>query len=288
MDPIRSHWTHPTDEAWEALTTEPAGVTHRAADGVNALWVEPAGSPADPVLFYVHGGGFVSGGVRTHRKLVGHLAAATGARALLVSYGHSPEHVYPAQLDQVTHAYEWLLAQGIARVAVAGDSCGGWLALSLARRVRDRGLPPPVALLLISAWVDLTQSGSSYRTNAALDPFFQKPLVDGLAAGFLGATDARDPVVDLLQADLAGFPPMSIQVGGDETLLDDSRALHARAVRAGVESRLEVFPGQLHTFQMAAGRTDVADAALRSLADWVRPRLVRNDAVRPEGPPDGE
>ena len=287
IDPVRRHWTRAADrwrgladttEPWEALTAEPAGVGHREVDvdGMPALWVEPEGADDSAVLFYIHGGGFVSGSVWTHRKLVGHLAAAAGVRALLVDYGYAPEHVYPVQLDQITSAYEWVLGQGTrpGRLAVAGDSCGGWLALALALRTRDRGLPLPAALLLISPWVDLAQSGSSYRTNAAVDPFFHKEVVDGLAAGFLGPTSATAPSVDLLQADLTGLPPMNIQVGGDETLVDDSRTLHAIAGKAGVDSHLEVFPGQLHTFQMAAGRTGVADQAVGSLADWVRPRLA--------------
>jgi acetyl esterase/lipase len=238
--------------------------------------VQPEAADDGAVIFYIHGGGFVSGSVWTHRKLVGHLAAATGARALLASYGYAPEHVYPEQLDQITRAYEWVLGEGAqpGRLAIAGDSCGAWLALSLALRARDRGLPLPAALLLISPWVDLAQSGSSYQTNAATDPFFHKEVVDSLAAGFLGPTSAAAPRVDLLQADLTGLPPMNIQVGGDETLVDDSRTLHSIAGKAGVESQLEVFPKQLHTFQMAAGRTRVADQAVGSLADWVRPRLA--------------
>lgn len=264
-DPIRRHWTNPDAQPWEALTAEPAGVGHREvdADGTPALWLEPANPTADSVIFYIHGGGFVSGSIWTHRKLVGHLAAAAGRRALLVSYELSPGHRHPYQLDQVTRAYEWARAQAApAKIAVAGDSCGAWLAVSLTHRVAHK----PAALGLISPWVDMTQSGATYRTNAEKDPFFQKPVVDGLAATFLGSTDPRDPAVDLLQQDLTGFPPMIVQVGADETLLDDSRALHAMAVSAGVESRLEVYPDQLHTFQMAAGRTTTADDAIRSLA----------------------
>lgn len=171
--------------------------------------------------------------------MVGHLAKAMGARALLVTYGYAPEHVYPAQLDDVARAYEWLRHNG--KTVVGGDSCGGWLALSLALRSRN-------------------------RPNADVDPLFSKPFVDGLARSYLGATDARDPAVDLLQADYAGLPPMIIQAGGDETLLDDSRVLDGLARKAGVESHLEVFPGQQHSFQMAAGRLPVADEAIRKLA----------------------
>ncbi|MEV4513877.1 alpha/beta hydrolase [Dactylosporangium sp. NPDC049525] len=280
-DPVRRHWAlsrlqwqgvPDAAEPWESLTAEPAGVEHRETDagGAPALWVEPRETADGAVMMYIHGGGFVSGSVWTHRKLAGHLAAATGTRALLVTYSYAPEHVHPEQLDQVTRAYTWLLEQGTdpARLVLAGDSCGAWLAVSLAVRARDRGLPLPAALLLISPLVDLTQSGASYRTNAATDPFFAKEIVDGLAAGFLGPASATDPGIDLLQADLTGLPPMKIQVGGDEALLDDSRALHAIAGKTGVESDLEVFEGQLHTFQMAAGTTDAADQAIRSFAAW--------------------
>jgi epsilon-lactone hydrolase len=279
IDPVRRHWTlsaeamqgRGTSEPWEDLTADPAGVGYREVDA-SKMWIEPEGADPDAVLFYIHGGGWVGGGFATHRKLVGHLAKAAGVRALLVTYDYAPRHQYPTQLDQVTEAYEWLRKQG-KRTAIAGDSCGAWMAVSLALRIRDRGQPSPKALLLISPWIDLTQSGASYATNAALDPFFAKPVVDALAGGFLGPTDAKDPAVDLLQADYTGLPPMSIQVGGDETLLDDSRVLHALAEKAGVESELEVFPGQLHTFQMAAGRVPVSDAAIATLGTWLRPRI---------------
>jgi acetyl esterase/lipase len=278
-DPIRLHWTHAAErwqglpgnsEPWESLTTEPAGVEYREVE--RGLWVEPANAADGAVLCYIHGGGFVSGNASTHRKLVGHLATAIGARALLVSYPYAPEQVHPAQLDRVSDAYTWLLGEGVdpARLVLAGDSCGAWLALSLAVRARDRGLPLPAAMLLISAWVDLTQSGASYQANAERDPFFHKDVVDWLAANFLGPASAADPAVDLLQADLTGLPPMLIQVGGDEGLLDDSVSLHAIAVKAGVEAHLEVFPGELHTFQMAAGTTEVADRAVTSFAGWLR------------------
>lgn len=275
-DPVREHWADPGAKPWEALTTEPPGVSHREidADGTPALWLRPDGADSDAVLFYIHGGGFVAGGVGTHRKLVGHLARAAGTSALLTTYPHAPGHIHPTQLDEVTRSYEWLCRRNPGPIAVAGDSCGAWLALSLAIRLRDRRRRPPAALALVSPWVDLTQSGSTYRTNAATDPLFHKPFVDGLAATFLGPTSPTDPTVDLLQADLTGLPPMAVQAGGAETLLDDSRTLHARARAAGVPSRLEVFPGQQHTFQMAAGRTEVADRAVTSLGEWLRRRVA--------------
>jgi epsilon-lactone hydrolase len=287
-DIVREHWVWAAaqqrsqdeiDEHWSALTGDPAGVAYGEAEGAPApaLWVEPDGADPDTVLFFVHGGGFVSGSPRTHAKLAGHLASAMGARALVVGYGLAPEHVYPEPLDEVTAAYEWLLGQGVApgRIAVAGDSCGAWLALSLALRARDRGLGMPAALLLVSPWVDLSQGGASYLSNAGNEPFFAKPLVDALAGMFLGGADPKDAGLDLLQADYAGLPPMHIQVGGDESLLDDSRVLESLAAAAGVDVTLDVVPGQLHTFQMAAGRLPRADEAVAALAAWVRPRLSR-------------
>lgn len=267
MDLVREHWARSaegTNEPWETLTADPAGVHYREVDagGSAAMWIEPDGADPNTVLFYIHGGGFVSGSLSTHRKMVGHLAKAMKKRALLVTYGYAPQHVYPSQLHQVTQAYEWLLGHHQEHTVVAGDSCGGWLALSLALRMNERA----TALLLISPWVDLTQSGASFTTNADRDPLFAKPFVDALARSFLGSTNAKDPAVDLLQADYRGLPPITIQAGGDETLVDDSRVLHGLALKAGVDSHLEVFPGQLHSFQMAAGRVPVADEAIAKLA----------------------
>jgi epsilon-lactone hydrolase len=121
---------------------------------------------------------------------------------------------------------------------------------------------------------EVDAGGTGYMANAELDPLFSKPFVDSLAASYLGSTSAKDPAVDLLQADYSGLPPMIIQAGADETLVDDSHVLDGLARRAGVESHLEVFPGQLHSFQMAAGRAPVADEAIAKLATWAREHLL--------------
>jgi monoterpene epsilon-lactone hydrolase len=166
--------------------------------------------------------------------------------------------------------------QGIApgHIAFAGDSAGGWLAVTVQLRAREEGLPRPAAAMLISPWTDLEVNGESYETNRDKDPFFQREIVHGLARNFLGeAADPRDPLASPLYADLSGLGPVYIQVGGDETLLDDARRLDSRARKAGVDARLDVFPGMLHTFQMAAGRAPEADDAIRRMADWVRPKL---------------
>jgi acetyl esterase/lipase len=213
----------------------------------------------------------------THRKMFGHLAKAAGARALIAEYRLLSEGGgYPVPVDEVTAAYRWLLDQGIGagRIAFAGDSVGGWLAITVQQRAREEGLPLPAAAMLISPAVDLAVTGASYDDNRDTDPLFSREFVQGLVSGFLaGAASPDDPGVNPLQADLSGLAPVYIQVGGAEALLDDARTLDEHARKAEVDSRLDVFPGMLHTFQMAAGRAPEADDAIRRLAAWVRPRL---------------
>ena len=287
---VRKHWeaarvatTQPEDErpdneSWGDLTAEPREVDYleTEAGGRPAMWVVPKRSSQDRVLLSIHGGGFVGGSIYTHRKMFGHLAKATGARALLVGYRLLPEGgAYPVPVDEVEAAYRWLLDQGtLARqVAFAGDSVGGWLAIAVQLRARAQGLPLPAAAMLMSPAVDMEVNGESYGTNQDKDPVFDREFVRGLIGGFLGGADPRDPLVNPLYADLTGLGPLYIQVGEDETLLDDARLLDEHARKAGVDVRLDVFPGMLHTFQMAAGRAPEADDAIRRMADWVRPKL---------------
>ncbi|HEX6453713.1 MAG TPA: alpha/beta hydrolase [Trebonia sp.] len=287
---VRRHWEAgrlamvqpgfeaPDDESWGDLTAEPRGVDYleTEAGGLPAMWAVPKGASTDRVLLCIHGGGFLGGSVYTHRKMFGHLAKAAGARALLVSYHLLPEGVFPVPADDVINAYRWLLDQGIApdRVAFAGDSVGGWLAVIVQLRAREQGLPLPAAGLLLSPSVDMETSGESYETNRDSDPFFKPEVVRGIIRNFLGeGTDLRDPRVNPLYADLSGLGPLYIQAGGAETLVDDARLLESHARKAGLDVRLDVYPGMLHTFQMAAGRAPEADDAIRELAGWVRPQL---------------
>jgi acetyl esterase/lipase len=268
----------PDDESWGDLTAEPQGVDYLESEaaGLPAMWAVPKHASTDRVLMCIHGGGFVSGSIYTHRKMFGHLAKAAGTRALLVSYRLLPEGVFPAPEGDVTNAYRSLLDQGISadRIAFAGDSVGGWLAVTVQLRARELGLPLPAAALLMSPCVDMETTGKSYETNRDSDPFFKRDVVRGIIRGFLGEdTDARDPRANPLYADLSGLGPLYVQAGGDETLADDARLLYEHAVKAGVDARLDIVPGMLHTFQMAAGRAPEADDAIRELAGWVRPRL---------------
>jgi acetyl esterase/lipase len=237
------------------------------------LWLRPPNAPVGPVIMAIHGGGFVTGSAASHRRMFGHLARAAGVNTFAVEYGLVPEHVFPSQLDTVTAAYQWLLGGGVGPIAVAGDSCGAMLAIGLAVRARKEDLPMPASLLLLSAWTDLDADGTSYDTGS--DPFLTRERVRGLAAGYLAGADPHDPVAAPMHADLHGLPPTYLQVGAEEALLDDSRRLVQRMRAAGIDVRHDEFPHQVHTFQMAAGRTSVADEAVREAGSWLRSTPVQ-------------
>jgi monoterpene epsilon-lactone hydrolase len=265
-------------EEWPVVTAEPGGVDYVETDagGVPAMWITPKDAATDRVLLAFHGGGFVTGSIYTHRKLFGHLAKAVGARALAVEFRRTPEHTHPAPVEDAVAAYRWLLEGGIdaEHVAFVGDSAGGGMVVTTMLAARDRGLPLPAAGMPLSPWFDFEASGASQDTNAETDKLLNKDFGRQLAAMFLGeAGDPHDPYVNPIHGDLAGLPPLYLQVSDAETLLDDSRSFAAAAAAAGVEVRLDEFPGQQHTFQMAAGRAPLADEAIARLAAWARPNL---------------
>jgi epsilon-lactone hydrolase len=277
------------DEHWGDVTAEPGGVDYIEieADGVRALWAEPHGAVADRVLLCLHGGGFIGGSIYTQRKMFAHLAKVVGVRALSVDYRRTPEYQYPAPQDDAMTAYSWLLdTVGIAaqHIALAGDSAGAGLAVTTALRARAEGRPLPVALILLSPWVDLAATAPSMVTNRDSDVLFGGPTPmngEALVSKLLPASmDRKDPLVSPLYADLSRLPPAYAQVGGAEMLLHDARRFAERAWAAGVKVELEVFDDQQHTFQMMAGRAPEADEAIVRLSEWVRPHLGL-DRVRP-------
>ncbi len=265
-------------EQWHLVTGEPTEVTYEEvdADGVPSVWCVPQGCVTDRVVLYTHGGGFVVGSRHTHRKLAGHLAKAIGCRALVVDYRRAPEHPFPAQLDDSVRAYRWLLAQGIeaGHIATSGDSAGGNLAISVALKLREDGDPLPAALLPMSPWLDMEHKGETLESNAATDALVQRPILEGMSTMFLGADgSATDPLANPLYADPAGLPPIFMNVGGHETLLDNAQRFEAMAKRAGVEVRLDVADGMQHVYPFLAGRAPEGDKAVNDMADWVRPKL---------------
>lgn len=265
-------------EQWGSITGEPGGVDYIETDagGVPALWAAPNGAAEDRVLLCAHGGGYVVGSMYTHRKIYAHVAKAAGVRALIVDYRRAPENVHPGPVNDMARSYKWLLDQGVRpdHVALIGDSAGGGLAVTTILRARQEGLPVPAATMPLSPWLDMEASGESFTTNADKDLLVTRDIIEGMAGTFLGeGGNRRDPLANPLYADLHGLPPMYIQTGADETLLDDSRRLADLARRAGVDVTLEIVPEMQHVFQFLAGTAPEGDAAVRRLADWVRPKL---------------
>jgi monoterpene epsilon-lactone hydrolase len=281
----REAWLNPKPDDlvsnldWEVLTAEPGGVDYLEVDagGIPALWALPHGIGDDaPVLLCFHGGGYVGGSMFTHRKMFAHLAKAIGARALVHNYTLLPEGAYPRPIVEGVSVYRWLLERnGVPadRIVFIGDSAGGGLAITVQLRARGEGLPLPASTMLMSPWNDFEVTGESMDTNLGKDAFFTKEIIAQLGATFLAGHDPRDPETMSLYADLRGLGPIYIQVGDQELLLDDSRLLATRAQEAGVDVRLDVFPDQQHTFQMAAGRAPEADDAITRFASWATAKL---------------
>ena len=266
-------------DGFREFATLPTGVDVVEVDagGVRAEWITPHGADTDRVLMYVHGGGYVIGSMGTHTRLVGHLAKSTGCRALNLDYRLAPEHPHPAAVEDGTAAYRWLLDQGSdpANIVIGGDSAGGGLTVAIALKLRDEGLPQPAGLVPISPWIDLEGTGASMESKAEVDLLVDRDGLKLMTDMFLAGQDANDPLAAPLHADLTGLAPMYIQVGGDETLLDDSTRLAANAATAGLDVRLDCFPEMQHVFQMAVGNVPEADDAVARAASWMSDHMGR-------------
>jgi len=220
----------------------------------------------------VHGGGYVIGSINTHRDLMGRIARASGARVLGINYRLAPEHPFPAAVDDSVAAYRWMIAQGLKpnRIAVAGDSAGGGLAVATLVAIRDAKLPIPGAGVCLSPWVDMEGIGKSMESKAAIDPVVQREGLLGMAAAYLGGQNPRSPLAAPLYADLKGLPPLLIQVGEAETLLDDSTRLADRAKTAGVSATLEVWPEMIHVWQMFASFLPEGQQAVDGIGGFLK------------------
>jgi epsilon-lactone hydrolase len=236
------------------------------ANGVAAEWTStPGADPAHAILF-LHGGGYISGSLDSHRHMIAQAGREARARTLALDYRLAPEHPFPAALDDALAGYRFLLAQGLApdHIAIAGESAGGGLAVATLVSARDTGLPLPACAWLSSPWVDLEVTGGTITTKASVDPLIQKPYLLELAEAYLAGADPRTPLASPLYADLKGLPPLLIQVGAAEILLDDAVRLARAAGAADVRVTLEIWPDMIHAWhlfyqQVAAGRRALAN-----------------------------
>jgi epsilon-lactone hydrolase len=284
----------PRPEGWterRARLDEVGSVWPPAADvkftevdigGVDGEWSIVPGSDEARVLIYFHGGGYCSGSIRSHRRMVSEAGRAAGIRTLAVGYRLAPEHPFPAAFDDALTAWRFVRRQGIAaaHVAVGGDSAGGGLTAALINRLREAGEEQPACAWLVSPWTDLTMSGATLSSKDAVDPLIHKPYLEELAGAYLpAAIDRKDPRVSPLYADLRGFPPTLIQIGSDETLLDDSVRFAAAAGKADVAVTLEIWPHMIHAWHLWNAHLEDGRRALVSAGAFMRARLHGGSAT---------
>jgi monoterpene epsilon-lactone hydrolase len=244
----------------------------RTLGGRPALDVLVDGAQGDGIILYLHGGGYSIGSARTGANLAAPLARSTGVPAVSLEYRLAPEDPFPAAVDDALAAYRELLESG-QKVVVAGDSAGGGLALALMIAARGAGLPQPAAAVLYSPWTDVSLSGGSMDSRGEFDPLFARAQMTESADWYVGGQDAQADLASPLFADLAGLPPLLIQVGSAEVLLDDSLRLAVRAAESEVDVSLDVVAGAPHVFQYFTGFLPEADEALERAATFVRRRL---------------
>jgi monoterpene epsilon-lactone hydrolase len=233
--------------------------------GVAGEWSLAPGSDASRVLVFFHGGGYCSGSIVSHRRMVTEAGRAARMRTLAVDYRLAPEHPYPAAHEDAMTAWRFLNAQGIAArdIAVGGDSAGGNLTIALINRLHAAHEELPACAWLASPWTDLTMSGASLVTKDGVDPLIHKAYLEELANAYAPAPlDRKDPLISPLFADLHGFPPLLIQVGSAETLMDDAARFAAAAGADDVNVTLEIWPDMIHAWAMWNAKLEAGRQAL--------------------------
>ena len=252
-----------------------AEVTPVTVAGRPAEWVVASGSSADRAVLYLHGGGYVIGSCDTHRNLAYNLSAASKARVLLLDYRLAPESPFPAAVEDAVAAYCWLLDEGYApgRISIGGDSAGGGLTVAVLVALRYRGQPMPAAGLCLSPWVDMEGVGASMTAKEEDDPTLNHEVLLWFSERYLAGADARAPLAAPIYADLAGLPPLLVQVGTAEVLLDDSLRLAEYARAAGVDVSLDVAHDMMHVWHLFEPVLDEAGEAIARAGAFLRGRM---------------
>jgi epsilon-lactone hydrolase len=258
----------------EDMTSEPEDVTYEEAYPVDGLWATPRSWDGESAIMYLYGGGYVISSPHSRRKLAGHLANASGARALIPRYHLAPERPFPSAVEDAAADYRWLMEEGShsEQIVIAGDSSAGGLTVATMLKLREDGAPLPAGGVPISPWVDLACTGETLETNATADLTATKASLQRMAGQYLHGADPRTPLASPLYADLSGLPPLLIVVGGDEALLDDSVRLARSAGMAGVNVTLYIGAGMQHIFPIYCGVMPEADAAVAMIGRFIRSR----------------
>ena len=247
-----------------------------SANGVPAEWNSAPGADTTRAVLYVHGGGYVIGSLDSHRHVTSEIARDLGARTLALHYRLSPEHPFPAPVEDSVAGYRYLLTQGIApgNIAIAGDSAGGGLVVAALVAIREAGLPQPSCGWCISPWVDMEGIGGSMTGKAAEDPMVQKEPLLEMASLYLNGADPRSPLAAPMYADLHGIAPLFIQVGAAETLLDDAVRLAGIAGAANVPVTMEIWPEMVHVWHLFHPKLSAGRRAIAAGANYVRAAMT--------------
>jgi epsilon-lactone hydrolase len=243
-----------------------------SANGVPGEWITAPNSTDATTILYLHGGGYTIGSINTHADMVSRICRASGARAFSLNYRLAPENPYPAAVEDATKTYRWLLGQGIRpeSIVISGDSAGGGLALTTLLALKAAGDPLPGGAVLLSPWTDLDASGESMKTRAEADPMIVADPLKTMAKIYAGDASLTHPLVSPLYGDFHGLPPMLIQVGDAEVLLDDSTRVAEKAKAAGVDVTIEVFDEMIHVFQVFAPMLPEGQQAIDKIGEWVK------------------
>ena len=264
----------------EAVSAQPlpadVTVTAAALDGVPTAEITVDEIEPRHVVLYFHGGVYVIGDAFLAADLASQVGRRTQAKVISVDYRLAPEHPYPAAVDDALAAYEALLRNGVAPsdIAFAGESAGGGLAIATLVNARDHGLPLPAAAFVMSPYVDLTLAGASIETKRDVDPLFTRELLQDRVGDYTAGQDAALGLISPIFADLSGLPPLIIQAGTHELLLDDAVRLAQQAATADVEVTLDITPGVPHVFQAYYPILDEAAAALDRAGQFLSGQLA--------------
>jgi epsilon-lactone hydrolase len=277
-DIVAAGWPDGINEARAAFDAEgpplasDIAVTPLTIAGRPAQRLLAPGADSGRMVLYLHGGGYVYGSLASHAGLCGEVSRAAGRAVVQLDYRLAPEHPYPAALEDAMAAYRWLVAQGYRpdRIALMGDSAGGGLVIATLVALRDEGAVLPEAAVCLSPWVDLTASGASYDSRAALDPMIDRKLALKLAGLYADRASTSRPLLSPLFADLAGLPRLLIQVGEREVLQSEAADLADRARAARVPVHFEEWPGMIHVWHLYFPRLAAGRDAIAGIGEFLR------------------
>ena len=239
---------------------------------IDAEWIICGKFETDKIFMFMHGGGYYRGSIASTRATVARISAEAKVRCLSIEYRLAPEYPFPAAIDDTYTAYNWLLKEGVKskNIIVSGQSAGGGLCLALLLKLKENFFSQPRGAVALSPWTDLTQSGKTMKTNADIDPVISKKYLDRMANLYLAKTPNTTPLASPLYGELSGLPPLLVQVGSAETMLDDSRRFAKKAKEAKVDVQIEVYKDMFHGWHGSAHILKDGEKAIKNIGLFCR------------------